>query len=194
MIARGARARHLRSGVFIMKRSMTVSLVLAGSAALGLSGCKPKAESFASVAACEDSGRHTHEECVDAFTAAKGEHEAKAQHFKTREECVAAFGPDACMERNEGGHSFFMPMMLGYMLGRSVGSHPVYAVPYQPSCVSGAGGTRFGACGGTGGSGGGSAGGWFRGGSSLSGAGGETSTVSRGGFGQAGHGFSGGGE
>ncbi len=178
-----------------MKRSTTVSLVLLSSAVVSLSGCKPKAESFATEAACEDSGRHTHEECVDAFIAAKSEYETKAQHFTTREECVAAYGTNACEERHDQGNSFFMPMMLGYMLGQSVGYHPVYGVPYQTGCVSGADGTRFGTCGGTaGGAGGGSIGGWFHGGSGSSGGDGETSTVSRGGFGETGHGFSGGGE
>jgi uncharacterized protein YgiB involved in biofilm formation len=178
-----------------MKRSMTVSLVLLSSAVVSLPGCKPKAESFATEAACEESGRHIHEECVDAFTAATREHEAKAQHYNTREECVAAYGANACEERYDNGNSFFMPMMLGYTLGRSVGYHPVYGVPYHSGCVSGADGMRFGTCGGTGGgAGGGSIGGWFHGGGGSSGDGGETSTVSRGGFGEAGHGFSGGGE
>jgi uncharacterized protein YgiB involved in biofilm formation len=191
-----------------MKRSMTVSLVLMGSAALGLTGCKPKAESYPSVEACEAAGQHTDQECRDGFAAAQREHEASARHYQTREECVAAYGSDGCEERHaEGGGSFFMPLMLGYMLGGGFGYHPLYQDPIRRDCVVGAGGMRFGGCSSGGsfaGGGGATSGSWYRGSSgfggssspssssSSSGSASETSTVSRGGFGASGHGSSGG--
>jgi uncharacterized protein YgiB involved in biofilm formation len=179
-----------------MKRSMTVSLVLMGSAAMGFAGCKPKAESYPSVEACEAAGQHTDQECRDGFAAAEREHEASARHFQSRDECIAAYGPAGCEERHaEGGGSFFMPLMLGYMLGGGMGYHPLYQDPVRRDCVVGSGGMRFGGCS-SGGSGGGAAGGsWYRGGGYSSGgssSASETSTVSRGGFGASGHGFGGG--
>ena len=168
-----------------MKRSMTVSLVLLGSAAMGLSGCKPKAESYQSVEACEAAGGHTDQECRDGFAEAQREHEANARHFQSRDECIAAYGPSGCEERHaEGGGSFFMPMMLGYMLGRGMGDHPLYQDPYRRDGLMSSSGTGF--SGYTGGGSFGSRGGVSTGSSS------ETSTVSRGGFGASGHGASGG--
>jgi uncharacterized protein YgiB involved in biofilm formation len=176
-----------------MKRSMTVSLVLLGSAAISLSGCKPKAESYPSVEACEAAGQHTDQECRDGFAAAQREHEASAPHFQSRDDCIAAYGPSGCEERHaEGGGSFFMPMMLGYMLGRGMGYHPLYQDPRQSGCMVGNGGARFGSCGGGGGFFGGGSGGAgsvaSRAGTAVGGA--ETSTVARGGFGSVGAGLS----
>ncbi len=163
-----------------MKRSMTVSLVLLGSAALSLSACKPKAESYASAEACEAAGDHTDQECREAFAAARAEHEASAPHYQTRDECLAAYGPSGCEERHaEGGGSFFMPMMMGYMLGRGFGYHPLYPAP--GGGMMAAGGQRFG----------GFSGGGFGSRSSSSGA--ETTTTSRGGFGSSSSSLSAGG-
>lgn len=168
-----------------MKRSMTVSLVLLGSAAMGLSGCKPKAESYPSVEACEAAGQHTDQECREGFAAAQREHEASARHFQSRDECIAAYGPNGCEERHaESGGSFFMPMMLGYMLGRGMGYHPLYQDPNRRDGLMSSGGTGFSGY---------TSGGGFGSRSGASSSGSETSTVSRGGFGESGHGISGGG-
>jgi uncharacterized protein YgiB involved in biofilm formation len=92
-----------------------------------------------------------------------------------------------------GGGSFFMPLMLGYMLGHGMGYHPLYQDPRQHGCMVGPGGSRYGQCGGGGWFGGGR--GFFGGGSAAPASGGaETTTTARGGFGSAGHGFGGGGE
>lgn len=177
-----------QEGYIAMKRSMTVSLVLLGSAALGLSSCKPKAESYQSVEACEAAGGHTDQECRDGFAAAQREHEASARHFQSRDECIAAYGPTGCEERHaEGGGSFFMPLMMGYMLGRGFGYHPLYQDPSRQNGLVGTGGARFGGY-----TSAASRGGWF-GSRSSSTSGSETSTVSRGGFGESGHSMSGGG-
>jgi uncharacterized protein YgiB involved in biofilm formation len=171
-----------------------VSLVLMGSAAMGLSGCKPKAEAYPNAEACIAAGRETPELCRDAFKRAELEHEKQAPHFRSRDECIAAYGPNGCEEHREGGGSFFMPMMLGYMLGRGLAYHPLYQDPSRRDGMVGPGGTHFNNyTGGFSGGGGSGGGGSFRGG----GSGGapsssESGTVSRGGFGSAGHGFSGG--
>lgn len=191
-----------------MKRSTAVTLVLAGSTAIvALYACKPKAaENYPNVQACVDAGKHTQSECETAFTQAAEEHARSAPHFQTREDCIAAYGPDGCEEHPMGGGgSFFMPLMLGYMLGHGMGYHPLYQDPRQHGCMVGPGGSRYGQCSGGGGWFGGGGRGFFGGGSTApasvgpaSGApaagGGETTTSARGGFGSAGHGFGGGGE
>lgn len=43
---------------------------------------------------------------------------AKAPRYSRKEECEAEFGAGNCEMRQSGGTgSFFMPMMMGYMLG-----------------------------------------------------------------------------
>jgi uncharacterized protein YgiB involved in biofilm formation len=175
-----------------MKRSTAVTLVLAGSAAaVALYACgRPKAETYPNVQACVDAGKHTQAECESAFTQAAREHEQSAPHFQNRADCIAAYGPNGCEERPNGGGSFFVPLMLGYMLGHGMGYHPLYQAPQGRGCMVGPNGSRFGQCSSGGFFGGGR--GFFGGGSSTGGS--ETSTSARGGFGSAGHGFGGGGE
>jgi uncharacterized protein YgiB involved in biofilm formation len=184
-----------------MKRSVAVTLVLAGGAtAAMIYGCKPKAETYANVQACVDAKRHTQQECEDAFTAASREHAAAAPHFQDRDQCIAAYGPNGCEERHEGGGSFFVPLMLGYVLGHGMGYHPLYQAPMGQGCRVAPDGRRYGNCpGGWFGHGGGWFGGYARTSSgspgTASGSPGtasETSTVARGGFGSTGHGFGGG--
>jgi uncharacterized protein YgiB involved in biofilm formation len=186
-----------------MKRSTAITLVLAGSTtAFALYACnRPKAETYPDVQACVDAGRHTRTECEAAFTQAAREHEQSAPHFQNRADCIATYGPNGCEERESGGGSFFVPLMLGYMLGHGMGYHPLYQGPMGLGCRVAPDGNRYGSCPGGGffghgGTGFGGGRGWFGGGSSgaSSGGGSETSTVSRGGFGATGHGFGGGGE
>jgi uncharacterized protein YgiB involved in biofilm formation len=173
-----------------MKRSATISLFLMGSAVMTLAGCKPKAESYKTEDACVIAGEHTAQECHDAFDAAKREHETTAPHYASREECAASYGWDGCEERHaEGGSGFFMPMMMGYMLGGGFGYHPLYQDRNNQNGYVSSGGARFGgfSSGGLGGARSGGLGGGGMGG------GGETGTVSRGGFGGTGEGMSAGG-
>ena len=158
-----------------MKRSTTVSLILMGSAAFALSGCKPKAETFPTVDACIEAGGHTDSQCREAFAAAKREHETGAPRFASREECIAAYGPSGCEERrSEGSSGFFMPLMMGYMLGGGFGSHPLYQDRSAGSGLVTPGGTRFG--------------GYTYG--SAAPTAGAASTTARGGFGETGRSLS----
>jgi uncharacterized protein YgiB involved in biofilm formation len=161
-----------------MKRSTAVSLVLMGSAAFALSGCKPKAETYPSAEACIEARDHTESECNEAFAAARHEHETAAPHFASRDECTASYGPNGCEERRvEGGGGFFMPMMLGYMLGRGMGFHPLYQNRYSANGFVAPGGASFG--------------GYTYG--QRGAATGETGATMRGGFGETGRSLSAGG-
>lgn len=73
--------------------------------------------------------------CVADWEAAKADHEKNAPHFKTLAECQAEFGPEACgtqpVVNNSGSgdssSSFFMPLLMGYMIGNALSSpSPAY--------------------------------------------------------------------
>jgi uncharacterized protein YgiB involved in biofilm formation len=152
-----------------VKRSMAVSLVLLGSTAVGLSGCKPKkVESYSNIQACEAAGKYSAQECRDGFAAAWREHQASAPQFPSSTECVAASGPGGCEERHLAtGATVFLPLMLGFAVEPGVGYRPLYQYPGRNDCLFTRDGQRFGNC-------------------PPSGSGGG-----RGGFGDAGHGAAG---
>ena len=166
-----------------MKRSKAVTLALMGAATLGMPGCDRGAESYPSVDACIAAGEHSETECRDGFAAAKQEHERTARHFTSWEDCFAAYGADGCEERPVAtGGSYFMPLMVGYMFGRTLGYHPLYRDRDRRDGYLSSTGIGF-----SGYSGGG---GWFsRGFSSFAE---KVGTVARGGFGGIGEGLSGG--
>jgi uncharacterized protein YgiB involved in biofilm formation len=140
-----------------MKRSRNVALVIVGAAALG--GCGERSDSgetvFQSLADC----RRFYDEdiCRTKTIEAEKLHTETAPKFANREACEAAYGQEACVETNvapsgqqttsssspsqtttqthaSGGGSWFMPAMMGYMLGRSMSTPtPLYYGP--PSAV-----------------------------------------------------------
>lgn len=62
--------------------------------------------------------------------------------FESREECEAKFGQGACNQTQSGssGHSFFMPMMLGFLAGnmlsnQSMPASGLYGNPAQPEAA-----------------------------------------------------------
>ncbi|MEK7244843.1 MAG: DUF1190 domain-containing protein [Pseudomonadota bacterium] len=130
-----------------MKRSQQIRLVLLGSAsAIALTACDqtqdlPKdAKFFRDQAQCEAEVKNA--DCKKAFEESRDAHVQTAPRFGTLQECQNQYGVDNCTpatppgatppgERATAGPSggFFMPLMIGYMLGRSGGnavSQPVY--------------------------------------------------------------------
>ena len=145
-----------------MKRSRNVALVIVGAAALGACGesSDPGETVFQSLADC----RRFYDEdiCRTKTIEAEKLHAETAPKFANRESCEAAYGKEACVETNvassgqqtssssssssspssshtsstthAGGGSWFMPAMMGYMLGRSMSTPtPLYYGP--PSAV-----------------------------------------------------------
>jgi len=109
-----------------MRKSKYVTFLLAGAAATTLAACEQEnaqdAMLYADPAACAkdmDAGV-----CNESYATAQQEHLQQAPKFATPAECEAA-GFAKCEEAQvqkadgSGGHtSFFMPMMMGYMMGR----------------------------------------------------------------------------
>ena len=75
--------------------------------------------------------------CISDWETAKADHEKNAPRFATLAECQAEFGPEACgaapaaagATASSGGSdgSFFMPLLMGYMIGNALsGPSPAY--------------------------------------------------------------------
>ncbi len=126
-----------------MRKSRYVTVLLAGAALSALASCDdnnvmtgkdetlyPSAESCAA--------ERDPAECQAGFETAKAEHVKQAPKFTTREECEAA-GYQVCevgqvVNREGGSGSFFMPMMMGYLMARSFGGGGMmggYGLPPQ---------------------------------------------------------------
>jgi uncharacterized protein YgiB involved in biofilm formation len=116
-----------------MKKSRSIRLVLLGTAsaavltACGDSGAPPKdARYFANAQEC--SATYDDQACRDAKAAADQAHVAQAPRYSRKEECEAQYGVGHCETRETGSGSFFMPLLMGYMMGNMLGG-PRYAQP-----------------------------------------------------------------
>ena len=113
-----------------MKKSKTIRLVLLCSTGLTLSACDPSPSSdatfFSTVEDCiaVKSGST----CRDGFAKSEQDFVAEAPRFTNQEECETDFGAGNCETRRSGSGSFFMPMMMGYMMGNAF-NRPVYRGP-----------------------------------------------------------------
>jgi len=127
------------------KKSKSVRLVLLGGASLTLAACDEAppndARFFANVQDC--AGVYGEATCRDAAQTSEQAFAAEAPKFARKEECEAEFGAGNCetREASAGAGSFFMPMMMGYMLG-SAFNRPVYRGP-EGSAMTQAGGKFF---------------------------------------------------
>ncbi|PZQ59563.1 MAG: cell surface protein [Sphingomonas taxi] len=111
------------------KRSAAAGLSAAGALAM-LSGCDaspddqqrfgPPTEvsAFKTVDECVASGAFAKVTCEDAAKAAAGEDGKAAPRFDSQNLCEDQFGSGQCLARNEGGQSFFVPLLTGFMIGR----------------------------------------------------------------------------
>lgn len=120
-----------------MKKSHSVRLVLLGSASAALAACDDggalpaNAQFYPTVNECiADHGAAT---CEDAKAVADRTQAAEAPRFSQKQECEQEYGAGNCETRQAAGGSFFLPMMMGYMMGNMMGgsrfSQPVYRGP-----------------------------------------------------------------
>lgn len=129
-----------------MKRSRYVALLAMGASALALTACgesETPAGVYTSVEQCIADKQFSDAECNKAFATAKDEHKKVAPKYASKTECEADFGAGKCEDaptRTTSGTSMFMPLMIGYMLGRSLGGQPAFTP--QP-LYRGANGTNF---------------------------------------------------
>lgn len=133
-----------------MKRSLTVTLVLMGGSALsGCGGSEVDTAVFNDVRQCIESGQFTAEKCETDFKKALASHWDTAPAYTTQADCEVEFGIGKCQENAAAEpaqnspathHSYFMPVMMGYMMG-SMMANGQRAVPpqalYKPQARAG---------------------------------------------------------
>jgi uncharacterized protein YgiB involved in biofilm formation len=112
-----------------------------GAAPLLLTSCNKESNSeglYTSVEACviQTGDRAS---CERAYANAQRQAEATAPQYATLEECVAAYGEGQCQE-NSGStgsanshHSFFMPMMAGFLIGRMMNGNQITGLSSSPA-------------------------------------------------------------
>lgn len=118
-----------------MRRSAAITMLLLGAAA-----CKPdnpdlKEGIYATADECRaqnPDAATTGGECDKGFQFAKAEHEKTAPRYQSKAECEAQHGsceagPQAAQStQGSSSSSWFMPMMMGYMMGQRNQAAPVY--------------------------------------------------------------------
>lgn len=128
-----------------MKRSKKTALVLmAPAATLMLAGCGERPVDtlvFNNPDECSALYGYTPAECQAEFERAAALHAEVAPRYLNQQECEADFGQEQCetVPSTHQGGGFFMPMMMGYMVGRMLSGSgqatqaaPRSAVPTQP--------------------------------------------------------------
>jgi len=121
-----------------MKKSKAIRLVLLGSTGLTLAACgqSPPSDAtfFSKVEECIPVKGES--ACRDGFAKSEADFVVDAPRFTKKEQCEAEFGDGNCETRQAGAGSgsFFMPMMMGYMLGNAF-SRPVYRGPNNGAMV-----------------------------------------------------------
>jgi uncharacterized protein YgiB involved in biofilm formation len=114
-----------------MKKSKEIRLVLLGGVGFTLAACDqaPPSDARFFADANECAAVHDGATCQKAFAESEATFAAEAPSYSRKEECEAEFGAGNCETRQTGGGgSFFVPIMMGYMLG-SAFRQPVYRGP-----------------------------------------------------------------
>lgn len=157
-----------------MKKSRSIRLVLLGGASVALAACgddgPPKdARFFSNLQEC--AAVYDMTQCLDAQKQADQTFAAQAPKFTRKEECETEFGAGNCEPKqitNSGGNStggngsgtsttnqssssggsFFMPMLMGYMMGNMLGgqsrfNEPVYRGPNGSALTQNSSGKMF---------------------------------------------------
>ena len=113
---------------------MSVSLI-------ALTACEePKVDAsiYESIGQCKSDPYNTVDQCERSFKEASSQHAAVAPKYSSAEDCQADFGQGKCEKapyKTSSGGSVFMPLMMGYMMGRrnSMMSQPLYRSAKSPN-------------------------------------------------------------
>ena len=110
-----------------MKRSRSIALVMMGAGSIVLTACdEPQVDAnvFRDVEQCIDQPGASRAACEEAYGVAAAQHAAVAPKYVDKADCEADFGAGQCETapyRTQEGGSVFMPLMMGYMMGRMLG-------------------------------------------------------------------------
>ncbi len=110
-----------------------------GASALALTACSEAqvdAGVYTSLDDCLSDVAMTKAQCEGAFKTARREHAEVAPKYQSKTDCEADFGSEKCEKapyQTSSGSSVFMPLMVGYMLGRTMGAGGVHPQPLYRS-------------------------------------------------------------
>ncbi len=120
-----------------MKRSGNIALLLMGAAAVAwtMSDTDKPADVavYDSPEQCAGDGVYTEEQCQDEFAKARAEHTKVAPRYNSNRDCFGDFGYNRCQQVSSGGGSFWIPLMVGYMLAPRPGMGNVATQPLYRS-------------------------------------------------------------
>jgi uncharacterized protein YgiB involved in biofilm formation len=108
-----------------MKRSRGVALttLTATAGTLTLTGCgdDPMVEGqvFSTVAECVAAGT-PQGECQEAYNQALADNQNDAPRFESQPLCEEGFGPGQCEQRSDGGGSFWVPLLAGFVIANAI--------------------------------------------------------------------------
>lgn len=140
-----------------MKRSKTLRTITIGLAtvsAFALAGCKEEQTNVMTfddlescgTAALNVSNGISYEDCRKAYFDAEAQHKESAPRYDAMALCEEQHGKDACVvEQRSDGSSVFLPLFMGYMIGKSLNKDDrdrsssafVYASPLYRSATGG---------------------------------------------------------
>ena len=147
-----------------MRRTRMIRLVAIGTTGLvGLAGCDDaetvlgKGDFFKDAQECSASVNP--DACRQGLADARAEHLRTAPRFATKQECEVNYGADNCevgagappapassttapTQTASSGGSFFMPLMMGYMMGRTLGGGYSATPLYRDAANTAYSGTR----------------------------------------------------
>ena len=89
-------------------------------------------EIYSSVDACQ--AEQSAEDCAKAFAGAQQEHAKYAPRFMARDLCEAQYS-GSCAALHDGTGDWYIPAMVGFMLGHGLGTGGVPSAVYQPVYV-----------------------------------------------------------
>lgn len=128
-----------------MKRSHSIALVMMGASTIALTACEDSrvdAAIYKNWIECSNAPGSNHAQCKEEYKIAKEEHAVVAPKYADKAACEAEFGLGNCetaADPSGGRRSVFMPLMMGYMMGKMVGgpggvfTQPLYRSAGDPN-------------------------------------------------------------
>lgn len=119
-----------------MRKGFSVKPLALGVASVILSGCgaeKEDATIYTSLEDCKQDYPGAVERCEAAYQTAVDEAMRTSPRFSSEYDCEHEFGPNQCQQVNNGGGSFFMPFMAGYMVSSLLSPSRYYSQPLYTS-------------------------------------------------------------
>ncbi len=126
----------------------TISGLAAVSLSMSLAACAPEAPpadtvayTYKSVKECVAGGVFTQNTCESFGKQARLDHLKTAPRFEDKKDCEDSYGAGSCetvayagnTQTSGGGNSFFMPYMMGYMMGSNNNGGAGYSTPVYRS-------------------------------------------------------------